>query len=205
MASKHTTLKLLPVDPTDIPTLTNIWFAAFTDPSLRRLWPDTPGVRSWWDLANGSDLRSKPFQKYIKVIETDVSAPNNHGEGRVVAYAKWDTSTPEERGQRYPPWHDDMPGSECDAFFKREECERVRLMGGIKHYYLDTLATHPDYQRRGAGSMLLRWGCELADKDGVALYVDASKAGAPLYQRFGFVDESGPDAGDIASMVRRAP
>ena len=49
---------------------------------------------------------------------------------------------------------------------------------------LDTLAAHPDYQRRGAGSMLLQWGCDMADKDGVALYVDASKAGAPLYQRF---------------------
>ncbi|KAL4799313.1 acetyltransferase [Aspergillus venezuelensis] len=204
MASKPTTLKLLPVDLTDIPTLTTIWFAAFTDPGLRRLWPDTPGVRSWWDLANRSDLQNKPFQKYIKVIDTAVPAPDNDDEGRIVAYAKWDTSTSEERGRRYPPWHGDMPGTECDAFFEREESERVRVMGGIRHYYIDTLATHPDYQRRGAGSMLLQWGCDMADKDGVALYVDASKAGAPLYQRFGFVDESGPEAGDIAPMVRRA-
>lgn len=68
---------------------------------------------------------------------------------------------------------------------------------------LDTLATHPDYQRRGAGSMLVGWGCELADKHGVAAYVDASRAGAPLYQRFGFVDESKPGAGEVASMARR--
>ncbi|OHW98399.1 GNAT family protein [Colletotrichum incanum] len=31
---------------------------------------------------------------------------------------------------------------------------------------LDTLVTHPDYQRRGAGSMLLKWGCELAARRG---------------------------------------
>ena len=63
--------------------------------------------------------------------------------------------------------------------------------------------THPEYQRRGAGSMLLKWGCDLADENGVSLYVDASKAGAPLYQRFGFVDESEPNEGNVASMARR--
>lgn len=51
--------------------------------------------------------------------------------------------------------------------------------------------------------MLVKWGCELADRDRVAAYVDASKDGAPLYAKFGFVDESEPGAGDIASMARR--
>ncbi|KAI8714835.1 N-acetyltransferase domain-containing protein [Fusarium sp. LHS14.1] len=88
-------------------------------------------------------------------------------------------------------------------FFKREEDERKRVMGDYKHYDLDTLATHPDYQRRGAGSMLMKWGCDLADKNRVGAYVDASKAGAPLYERFGFVDESEPDASEVASMARR--
>lgn len=69
---------------------------------------------------------------------------------------------------------------------------------------LDTLATHPDYQRRGAGSALMEWGCKMADEAGVAAYVDASKSGAPLYEKFGFVDKSEPDAGDVASMVRAA-
>jgi Acetyltransferases len=67
---------------------------------------------------------------------------------------------------------------------------------------LDTLGTHPDYQRRGAGSMLVKWGCDLADKDGVAAYVDASKEGAPLYQKHGFVDFNSPEA-DVAAMARR--
>ena len=51
--------------------------------------------------------------------------------------------------------------------------------------------------------MLVKWGCDVADRDGVAAYLDASKAGALLYKRHGFVDESLPDAGDVASMVRR--
>ncbi len=66
---------------------------------------------------------------------------------------------------------------------------------------LDTVGTHPDYQRQGAGSMLVKWGCDLADKDGVAAYVDASKEGAALYKKHGFVDFSPPDS-EVAAMAR---
>jgi hypothetical protein len=33
-------------------------------------------------------------------------------------------------------------------------------------------------------------GCEVADREGVGAYVDASKDGAPLYAKHGFVDRS---------------
>ncbi|KAF9880842.1 hypothetical protein CkaCkLH20_01884 [Colletotrichum karsti] len=165
-------LRLEMVTMEDIPTLTEVWFAAFTDPELRRLWPDTPGVRKWWDDANRHDLLDKPFQRYIKVVDPDTLDTN--GRSRIAAYAKWDLSMPEDRGRRYPPWHEDMPGEVCDVFFAREENERRRVMGNEKHYCatfqslevrksltmmtpdLDTVATHPDYQRRGAGSMLVK-------------------------------------------------
>ncbi|SPO04577.1 uncharacterized protein DNG_07262 [Cephalotrichum gorgonifer] len=194
-------LRLEAVTLDDVPALTELWFAAFTDPGIRRLWPDTPGVRKWWDDANRGDLLNKPFQRYVKVV--DPESVDARGRARIAAYAKWDLAMPEERGARYPPWHGDMPGEVCDAFFVREEAERRRVMGDRRHYYLDTLGTHPDYQRRGAGSMLIKWGCDLADEHGVAAYVDATKAGAPLYAKFGFIDESEPDAGEIASMARR--
>ncbi|CAG9947582.1 unnamed protein product [Clonostachys rosea f. rosea IK726] len=185
----------------DAPELTEVWFAAFQDPDLRRLWPDTDGVRQWWTDANSHDMRQKPFQRYVKVIDPDTK--DARGRSRIAAYAKWDLSMPDERGRRYPPWHTDMPGEECDAFFLREEKERERVMGKEEHYYLDTVATHPDYQRRGAGSMLLKWGCDLADQNKISAYVDATKDGARLYERFGFVDESLPDSGEVASMARR--
>lgn len=69
---------------------------------------------------------------------------------------------------------------------------------------LDMLGTHPEYRRRGAGSLLVQWGCDLADRDGVGAYVDASKAGAPLYEKFGFVDYSEPGSSKmVASMARK--
>ncbi|KAL4975998.1 acyl-CoA N-acyltransferase [Aspergillus desertorum] len=197
---------LSPVLSPDIPALTTIWFAAFNDSAIGQLFPDTPGVRAWLTAANQCDLNSKPFQKYVKIVDSSARDERGQKYERIVAYAKWDLATPEERGRRYPLWHGDMPAGQCDEFFEREERERERVMGRIRHYYLDTLVVHPEYQRRGVGSMLLRWGCNLADEAGVALYVDASRAGAPLYERFGFVDQSDGESGEreIASMVRRA-
>ncbi|WQF81316.1 Putative GNAT domain, acyl-CoA N-acyltransferase [Colletotrichum destructivum] len=195
-------LILEPVTLEDVTALTEVWFAAFAhDPAINRLWPDTPLVRAWWDGANRSDIVAKPFQRFVKVVDPNIA--DARGGARIAAWAKWDTSMPGQRGRRYPPWCEDMPGKVCDAFIESEERERGRLMGEENHYYLDTLVTHPDYQRRGAGSMLLKWGCELADENGVGAYVDSSKAGRGLYERFGFLDMSESDAGEVASMVRR--
>lgn len=51
--------------------------------------------------------------------------------------------------------------------------------------------------------MLVRWGCEVADREGVGAYVDASKDGASLYAKHGFVDRSDPAGpSGVASMAR---
>ncbi|TKX23020.1 acetyltransferase-like protein 10 [Elsinoe australis] len=192
-------LQIEPITLEDIPAITALWFASFTDPSIRRVFPDTPGVRQWLEDANRRDMTEKPFQRYVKVVDT--TSQDSTGRSRIAAYAKWDLSMPEERGSRYPPWHEDMPRKLCDEFFAKEEENRKRVMRDRKHIYLDTVATHPDYQRRGAGSMLVKWGCDLADAEGVSAYVDASKDSAPLYAKFGFVDHSGPGE-EIASMAR---
>ncbi|KAH6665359.1 acyl-CoA N-acyltransferase [Plectosphaerella plurivora] len=185
----------------DVPALTELWYAAFTAPYIRELWPDTPGVRQWWNDTHRHDFLTKPFQRYVKIIDTETL--DDQGKPRLVAWAKWDLAMPDERGERYPAWHEDQAAEKVDAVMGTLEKNRRRVMGAQKHYYLDTLATHPDYHRRGAASMLIKWGCDLADKDGVGAYVDASKAGAPLYARFGFVDASEPNGGSIAPMSRQ--
>ena len=52
--------------------------------------------------------------------------------------------------------------------------------------YLDTLATHPDYQRRGAGSALVRSGVQFGKDvykgENVTATLIATEAGEPLYQ-----------------------
>lgn len=38
--------------------------------------------------------------------------------------------------------------------------------------------------------MLIQWGCDRADQDGIPIWVDSSQEGAQIYQRFGFRDVS---------------
>ena len=137
------TLQLEPCTIEDIAALTDLWFAAFTDPELCRLFPDTPLVRKWLEEANRHDFLNKPFQRYLKVVDTQLL--DAHGRPRLAAYAKWDLSMPEERGRRYPPWHEEMPGKACDEYFRKEEENRRRVMGDRKHFC--TLQSWLDLQR----------------------------------------------------------
>lgn len=53
------------------------------------------------------------------------------------------------------------------------------------------LSTHPEHERRGAGSMLVKWGTDFADNLGMKAFVQGSRRGKPLYERYGFVDKEG--------------
>lgn len=74
----------------------------------------------------------------------------------------------------------------CDALFPLFNSTKLELLGTRPYMVLDTLVTHPEHHRRGAGGMLVAWGCEQADKRGVEAYLEASEMGAPLYERYGF-------------------
>ena len=50
------------------------------------------------------------------------------------------------------------------------------------------LFTDPDYQRCGAGSIHVKWGCDLADRLVVPAWVEASPFGHHLYEENGFRD-----------------
>jgi ribosomal protein S18 acetylase RimI-like enzyme len=51
---------------------------------------------------------------------------------------------------------------------------------------LEIVGTAPKFQRQGAGSKLLQYGCERANEQGVQAFLEASPDALPLYQKFGF-------------------
>lgn len=120
-------LKVIPAALSDIPNIISVWYAAFNTPNLRQMFPDTPGVRKWWETANRDDIINKEHQTYLKVVDTAAG-------GRLVAYAKWDLGSMEERGPRVPPFNEEMDQEACRRFFGNMDHERKRLMGGRKHY-----------------------------------------------------------------------
>jgi GNAT superfamily N-acetyltransferase len=56
-----------------------------------------------------------------------------------------------------------------------------------QHYFqLQVLATHPQYQRLGAGSALCNWGLKMARLENLSVAVFASPMGRKLYSALGF-------------------
>ena len=73
----------------------------------------------------------------------------------------------------------------------RESVERVQVevfdaAFGNQQLSLAQLATHPRFFCQGAGTMLLRWGLSLADREGWTVTVFAGPMAESLYTRHGF-------------------
>lgn len=81
---------------------------------------------------------------------------------------------------------------------------------GEEQLLLWELMTHPDFRRRGAGTMLCDWGEKEAAKKGWTLTVMSSPIGRLLYEHLGYelvgserVQADGEDeAFDIYSLIK---
>lgn len=54
------------------------------------------------------------------------------------------------------------------------------------YFMLNQLATHPDHQGRGIGKLLLDWGMNKADEEGLVCYLNATEVGKRMYEKRGF-------------------
>jgi GNAT superfamily N-acetyltransferase len=137
--------------------------------------------------------------------------------GTIVAGAKWlfwpkngEWVAKEEEGKRWPGSFDE----EAVRKMRREEEEGDVLEGRVGKgvddrefvawvmgrfmgrrgervqgpaALLDMCFVHPEWQGRGVGKLLVKWGTEKADELGLKGFVEASPLGRPLYEKFGFV------------------
>ncbi|KAL6237493.1 hypothetical protein BDW75DRAFT_78628 [Aspergillus navahoensis] len=55
-----------------------------------------------------------------------------------------------------------------------------------KRVELEGICVHPDYQGKGIAKRLLAWGIAEAERLGVDVYLEATEAGRPVYERMGF-------------------
>ncbi|KAF1963654.1 acyl-CoA N-acyltransferase [Byssothecium circinans] len=119
--------------------------------------------------------------------------------GQIIAGARWTYHKPKDSTAKERTWDEvneeliapepyaetniDVWNGLFDLFYpnKRE------IMGTKPYFSLDTLVTHKDHYRRGAGGLLLTDGLRRADEAGVEAYLESSPMGRPLYERFGFV------------------
>ncbi|KAF6220771.1 hypothetical protein HO133_002451 [Letharia lupina] len=122
-------------------------------------------------------------------------------------YMKEGNGSPKVQNQRRDA---DIPRMQA---FKKSlgEAKEILLdrIYGENQLFLLSLATHPDHHRRGAGTMLCRWGMAKAREEGSTVTLFASVIGKMLYEKLGFkqvgmahVQVDGEEEGlDIPAMV----
>ncbi|RYF45992.1 MAG: N-acetyltransferase, partial [Cytophagaceae bacterium] len=123
---------------------------------------------------------------YLKCVHTST--------GEIIAVARWRYVKPKEEGAKERTWeeveagfadrlppYDESDPEVLEALFTLFHDQQRKSLGTKPYFILHTLVTLPQHERKGAGSMLVRWGCEKADEAGVVAYLEASPIGAPMY------------------------
>ncbi|TGO17575.1 hypothetical protein BTUL_0016g00380 [Botrytis tulipae] len=80
--------------------------------------------------------------------------------------------------------------SECrpteDNFFETFFGGRPSVMNR-PHLLLNYCFVDPEHRRKGAGSLMMQWGCKLADEKGLEAFVESTDDGRELYKAHGLV------------------
>jgi GNAT superfamily N-acetyltransferase len=99
-------------------------------------------------------------------------------------------------------WPDRSADPEHIAAFKAAVPLAAHLWSGDREdsWYLDLLCTHPDFEGKGHGSSLVKWGIGRAGEEGICASVIAAWAKDPFYERFGFKEAGRADVGPIAGV-----
>ncbi|SNX85393.1 uncharacterized protein MEPE_04102 [Melanopsichium pennsylvanicum] len=73
-----------------------------------------------------------------------------------------------------------------NRFFAKMNRTRESTMKGKSYWFLKLLTIHPNHQRRGIGSTLVKWGTTKANQQGIQAWLESSPMGIPTYLKAGF-------------------
>ncbi|KAH8890141.1 acyl-CoA N-acyltransferase [Thozetella sp. PMI_491] len=176
-------LQLRPANPDDVPEIVAVAQKAFAtnDIHLRCLHPESKLAREFWYSSLSEEIHD-PNAHFVVVEDADATPPI------FAAFAKWNRM-PENMHQDAPPddiWPKDGDVELAIHFFGKLFEMHESIMGTQAHWYLELIATKNEYQGKGAGGMLVKWGVDKADQEGWPCYLDSTPDGKALYLKHGF-------------------
>lgn len=181
----------------DIPRLMEIVMGAFGDAEYSRLvgHTNTPEnrlaagdrhLRAWREHAAQF---SQPF--WIKCVHTDPST----GLESIIASAEWLIyDRPRTVAEYTQPsyiasaaWVSDTAKRKAARrIFQPMLDKRIAWLAGKPYGLLIYMATDPAFRRQGAATACVQWGLDRCDELDIPAYLEASKTGAPVYERLGY-------------------
>ena len=200
-------LQLLPLAKEDVDEVIQLIVACYADNPFRRLLFPSAIAQSSLDSMKDGQLKAvdDPDQYALKVVDTDT--------GKIAASAVWAYTRPmtdedwdrerQEAWKKYPGAREEIL---LEFVYKKQDSKR-RIMGHTRwwgkycssHAFrflnpsanlllseLVSLNTLPKYQRRGIGSMLMRWGIDKLEEMQVPSFIISSDQGHWLYMKHGY-------------------
>ena len=153
-------LEIRLLQPEDLEAWVRLLYLAFENTTVACLWRNEPSPASYSIMAKSRGrelLEHSPGVHYYKVVDTEL-------DNKLIAVATWriyDKERSEEEVKSEFTLPDPVP-EECrpaqDKFMAGIFKAKWEIMGTKPHVLLDILTTHPDHHRRGAGTMLVKWG-----------------------------------------------
>lgn len=183
------TLTLRPATPADSAGITQVHTDAFADGVIsQRVFPPGPLTEENWarDLAS---YFTDP-KVHLLVVTDDTTTPP-----AVIGFAKWGEPRAEDEPAPPRPTEAEIMGREwppetdldlARAFLCGMTEKRAKAMGEARFWFLHILVVRPEYQGKGAGRMMIRWGTERADGEGLPCYLDSTAVAKGVYERYGF-------------------
>ncbi|KAF1935603.1 hypothetical protein EJ02DRAFT_484223 [Clathrospora elynae] len=126
-----------------------------------------------------------PSSRWIKVTDTQTN--------EIIGVAQWnvyDGQKPPEMIVDGPPgtWENDTEKEYAQELFKSYMQKRWAYIreNELPLVCLNIMTVAPKHQYRGAGTMMMQWGNELADSIGAACIVESTIEGRGLYEKSGY-------------------
>jgi GNAT superfamily N-acetyltransferase len=178
------TIAISQVQREDIPHLANIYMITCLLDNAMKLNHPTPQQYIQSTTSTLEGLLGNPAWRPIKAV--DIAT------GTIAAWACWVTVTPGEARAK-------LEATGFSAFL-RVEIEKMldKFTGGKKYMRCMACFTHPEFQGRGMGKAMVKYGNEIADKEGIPIYLMASPAVSILPR---VVEKSGTDFGSGISAL----
>jgi GNAT superfamily N-acetyltransferase len=169
----------------DFLPLAQVEGAAFTGPQTSLFFGNSPNQASLSAARHTKIFNDDSTAIYYKAV-----LPS----GEIIGLAKWNLF--KTAGPHHPwPTTGFAPDANLELlswFFGELDGKRNAFMDSREevkergYLYMAILAVEPKVQRMGVGRKLLEWGLDMADREGLEAFIEASPAGKPLYEKMGW-------------------
>lgn len=149
-----------PATVADAAALTEVYLSSFHADAIGVLvFKDTAATRKFWTDSVLEEI-ADPHSHFLCAIDTDSAGT----ELQIAGYAKWNTpAAPHPDPNDLPQWPEGGDHELANHFFGTLFRKHEEIMGDRKHWYLEIIAVAKEYQGKGAGGMLVKWGGEFIE------------------------------------------